>query len=286
MSHFTRAAALGCVGALLVVACSDSTTDPTQTEAVSVQFAAEVNGVAFACGQSYANIGTTGSTISPTDFRMYVTNVRLVQANGDEVAVTLDSVAPWQSKGVALVDFENGPPGCANGTAATRTVVTGTVAKGSYTGLKFTLGVPFALNHSDPTTAASPLDLTEMFWSWNGGYKFLRLDVGTTGQPTGWYVHLGSTGCNGASPTDPPTACTNLNMAEISLPVFDVASDLVITDVGEFYASSNVDVNTAAPGCMSGTTDPECDAILPALGVSAVDGSPLPTQALFRSSAP
>lgn len=286
MSHFIRTAVFTCAGALLVGACSEDATDPNQMEAVSVQFAAEVNGVPFACGQSYENIGTSGSTISPTDFRMYVTNVRLVKADGDEVAVALDSVAPWQSKGVALVDFEDGPPGCANGTAATRTTVTGTAAKGSYTGLKFTLGVPFALNHSDPTTAAPPLDLTEMFWSWNGGYKFLRLDVGTTGQPTGWYVHLGSTGCNGATPTDPPTACTNLNMAEVSLPVFDVANDVVIADVGDLYTSSNVDMNTAAPGCMSGTTDPECGTILPALGVSTVDGSALPTQALFRSSAP
>jgi uncharacterized repeat protein (TIGR04052 family) len=127
-----------------------------------------------------------------------------------------------------------------------------------------------------------------MSWAWQYGYKFLRLDANTTGQPGGWFVHLGSNGCNGTSFDQPPTDCTLPNAAEIVLANLDPTTDTVIADIGMFYAASNVDSNTAAtaPGCMSDNTDPECSTILPALGVSLVDGSPLLTQSLFSSSAP
>ena len=34
------------------------------------------------------------------------------------------------------------------------------------------MGVPFESNHRDSTIAPSPLNITAMFWNWQGGYKF------------------------------------------------------------------------------------------------------------------
>jgi uncharacterized repeat protein (TIGR04052 family) len=83
----------------------------------------------------------------------------------------------WQHAGTALLDFEDGRAACANGTAPMNTALRDTVAAGDYTGVAFKAGVPFEMNHGDPTTAPSPLNLTSMFWNWRGGYKFVRIDM-------------------------------------------------------------------------------------------------------------
>lgn len=287
MSFQSRALLAACAGLTVLSACGDDQ-GPAGTDPVTINFAAAVNGAPFACGQAYNNIGASNTTVTPQDFRLYVSNVRLLTASGAEVPVTLDESAPWQHSGAALVDFEDGAPGCPNGTAELRTQVTGTAARGNYTGLRFTLGLPFAVNHQDPATAASPFDLTEMFWVWQYGYKFLRLDVTTTGQPNGWFVHLGSNGCSGGSATQPPTSCALPNRPDITLATFDAATDTVVADIGALFAAANLDSDTpnTAPGCMSDNTDPECITILPGLGVSLFDGSTLPTQTLFRRSGP
>jgi uncharacterized repeat protein (TIGR04052 family) len=82
--------------------------------------------------------------------------------------------------------------------------------------LSFTLGLPFAVNHQNPLTANSPLNFSEMFWSWQLGYKFLRLDL--QGPAHGWAFHLGSTGCQSASVLRPPTLpCRHSNTIDITL---------------------------------------------------------------------
>lgn len=48
------------------------------------------------------------------------------------------------------------------------------VAVGEYSDLRFDIGLPRDLNHSDPSLAKAPLGLenSEMFWEWNSGYIF------------------------------------------------------------------------------------------------------------------
>ncbi|WP_052748898.1 MbnP family copper-binding protein [Arsukibacterium ikkense] len=82
--------------------------------------------------------------------------------------------------------------------------------------LSFTLGLPFALNHQNPLSANTPLNHSELFWSWQLGYKFLRLDM--QGPDHGWAFHLGSTGCQSASVLRPPTSpCQAANTVVITL---------------------------------------------------------------------
>ncbi len=68
----------------------------------------------------------------------------------------------------------------------------GNFEAGSFSNLYFNVGVDATANHADPTTAASPLDQTDMHWNWNtsAGYKFIKLegqiDTSATGTGNEW----------------------------------------------------------------------------------------------------
>ena len=272
--------------AILAVAATAACDDGTQPELpldVDIEFAALVNGDAFVCGQSYTGVGTGQTTITPTDFRFYVSDVRLISADGTEQIVELEQGDGWQLDDVALLDFENGQGPCVNGTAATNTSVRGTVPAGSYTGIQFTLGVPADLNHADQTIAPAPLDLTALFWSWNGGYKFARMDHVSDAQPEGWNVHLGSTGCQPTGdPTVPATSCANPHRVTVRFDDFDWESDEVVADLGALLATSDVSLTSGPKGCMSFPGDPDCAPVMNAFGLD-YEGSASSGQVFFRT---
>lgn len=256
----------------LLVACGDNhdshdTPDAaTQPVAVSIQFAAEVGGTPFACGDTYPSIGSASSPYVGTDLRFYVHDVQLVGDDGS-VPVALDS-NEFQDDGVALLDFETGGAGCQMGSPSTHTAVTGTITPGTYTGLSFKVGVPFAKNHLDATTAAAPLNIPAMYWAWSSGYKFLKAD-GTVGG-AGFNLHLGSTMCPAMGTTPSTTPCANPNIMEITLSGYQLETSIVVADVARVLTDVDVTVNTAmtAPGCMSFPGDPECNTVLPKLGLA------------------
>ncbi|MDB9527617.1 metallo-mystery pair system four-Cys motif protein [Oscillatoria sp. CS-180] len=319
------------VGLTPIVAQAQAT--PQQT--VSIQFAGMVGDQAFSCEESYM-LGTTETMMMPTDFRLYVSEVALIDTDGNAVMVELEQDGQWQYENVALLDFEDGTGTCANGTAETRTEVVGTVPEGEYEGVRFTLGVPFDLNHADATLAASPLNLTAMWWNWQGGYKFLRADFenhtmtseatqietkgeghhpshhgsdssethGTeqnhTGQGHGDHsdghsehgesaivpgiaVHIGSTGCQVPMGEQQPTACNNPNRAEVVMSNFDVAENVVITDLAALLADNDLTENDpdTPPGCMSSPEDSDCLGIMTNLGIPFAEEDS-PEQTVFR----
>ncbi|RYE92741.1 MAG: metallo-mystery pair system four-Cys motif protein, partial [Myxococcales bacterium] len=150
------------------------------TRAVTIPFVARVADKAFACGQTYENLGTSKTTAKPLDFRLYVHDVRLVRAGGEEVPVTLDQDGTWQNGGVALLDFEDGTADCTDGDAALNTSIKGTVPDhDDYQGIAFRFGLPADRNHLDSATATAPLNIPAMWWSWQSGYKYLKLDLST-----------------------------------------------------------------------------------------------------------
>jgi uncharacterized repeat protein (TIGR04052 family) len=276
---FTTAAALA------LAACSTVPSTP-KTAQVSLNFAAQINGQPFACGQRYDGVGTTGSSITPSDFRMYVSEVKLLRQDGSAVPVQLAQDGIWQHQNVALIDFENGTGPCRNGTTATNTAVRGQVPAGDYVGVELTVGVPFAQNHQDPTVAPAPLNSTAMFWNWQGGYKFIKFDTTSSGISTDkpaapnamgpvtrYSVHLGSTACAGDSKTQAPSACQNPNRMTVRLNQFDLTKNTVVVDMGAVLAQANVDVNAkgTSPGCMSFLKDADCPPVMNALGL-AYDG--------------
>lgn len=72
----------------------------------------------------------------------------------------------------------------------------------NFSHIRITLGLPFKVNHLNPLTQDSPLNIPSMFWSWQGGHKFLRLELLSASDH--WLFHLGSVGCKAASPMRAP----------------------------------------------------------------------------------
>lgn len=156
-------------------AIADSTT-ASETQPVTIRFAAKVGDLPFSCGSNY-RLGQPATNQTLSDFRFYISDVALIDETGKTVPVTLEQDGKWQHQTVALLDFENKTGACTNGTVEMRDRIVGTVPKGNYTGLKFSLGIPFDLNHEDATLASSPLNLTGLWWNWRLGYKFARIDL-------------------------------------------------------------------------------------------------------------
>ncbi|WP_353267648.1 MbnP family copper-binding protein [Gemmatimonas sp.] len=261
---------------------------PDSLRPFTVRLRGVVGAEAFQCGQSYRDIGTSKATMTASDFRFYVHNVRLVTTAGDTVRVALAKDAPWQDGEVALVDFEDGTGPCANGTPDTRSEVTVMAPAGSYRGVAMTLGVPFARNHGDLAAQGPPLSLSRLFWSWNGGYKFLRVDMRATqgdSAAAGWVVHLGSTGCTGDAGAKAPTSCAQPNRAEVRLPGFDPSTDVIVADLAALLSRSDVRRNQpqTALGCMSAPNDADCGGLFASLGLAHPAGTGRDTPPFFRT---
>lgn len=282
-----------CIILLYVLSLAAFATD----RPVTIRFQAQVGEEPFVCGRQYEGVGSTKSKIFGRDFRFYVSNVRLRDSAGKETPVDLDQDGKWQLDDLALLDFENGTGTCSNGTPEMNSQITGKMPEGSYTGLRFTLGIPFNKNHADPLTQPSPLNLTALFWVWNAGHKFARLDFSSTGIPRGFLIHLGSTGC---TPSDTkltiPTSCKSPNRVEVTFPSFNPLRDAVIADLGALLQDTNVDVSQNKPdpnepamdggkrtsaGCMSGPTTADCVSLFANFGLPLGD-HPAREQKFFR----
>jgi uncharacterized repeat protein (TIGR04052 family) len=259
------------------------------TQKVDLRFAAMAGSTPVSCGNPITGLGTMNTTAQLQDFRFYISNVRLVRANGSSVPLTLTGDKDYNlTRGgnrTTLIDLENGKGLCTEGDTATNAAITGTVPEGSYVGVRMYLGVPFPLNHTDITTAPAPLDLTAMDWSWQFGRKFAKIEVvdpeggggGGMMMETGrqrasawmskaFMVHLGSTGCTGNPASGATVNCLQSNRVSVPLVKFNPARQRIAVDVKALLAGNDITMNRAgAPGCMSGQTDPECAGVFSAL---------------------
>lgn len=94
--------------------------------------------------------------------------------------------------------------------------------------IRFMLGVPFKSNHRNPVTLPAPLNQSAMFWSWQRGHKFVRIDVTDDGGEQ-WRFHLGSVGCQSASALrGPDSPCLKPNLMEFELQVNDSAGAILL----------------------------------------------------------
>jgi uncharacterized repeat protein (TIGR04052 family) len=121
-----------------------------------------------------------------------------------------------------------------------------------------------------------------MFWSWQGGRKFIRIDEATDL----FRVHLGSTQCASRVPTAPPTApCGRPNRGEILLSEFDTTTQTIVVDMAALFADSDLESNQAEtpPGCMASPDDLDCVPLFANLGIEFANGLPNPShQTFFR----
>jgi uncharacterized repeat protein (TIGR04052 family) len=254
-------------------------------QAVALRFAAVAGSTPVTCGRPIDGLGTTRRSAQLTDLRFFVSDVKLLRRDGRAVTLRLRADSPYRvtrgKAAVTLIDLENGRGGCAEaGPTATTAFVRGTGPSGNYVGARWSVGVPFALNHTDATTAPAPLNSAAMAWSWQVGRKFTKIEVSDPGTDpaAAWaartfFVHLGSTGCEGNPATGETVSCSASNRPEVTLRRFNPARQQVAVDLKAMLAGVDATSNGGgAPGCMGGPTDPECAPIFSAFGLRPPTG--------------
>lgn len=253
--------------ALVLTGCSSQT--------FKLQFAPLVAGAPFSCSKSYDNIGTSKSTIEPLDFRMYVNSVNLVAKGGSKQPLTLTQDGVWQRDDIALLDFEDGTGTCNTSSPATNFTVTGTAPAGDYDGVEFTVGLPADHDHLAVATAAAPFNEPAMWWSWAGGYRYLKVDVQSTGS-SDYLFHLGAEDCTGASMST--IDCKYPYLATISLSGFAPDKNKIALDLATLLSGSDVDMQA---GCTSDPSDPQCPAPFAKMGLAFENMGTAPAQTVF-----
>lgn len=230
---------------LLFTACGPS------PKSITVEFRALYDDESIACGEP-------GERPALSDLRFYVTDP--------------------ETRSVQLVDLENGAGACENGTADTRSTVSLRVPDDQAAGIRFEIGVPFELNHADPLQAAEPLNISAMHWHWRSGYKFLSAGVRTVDD--GFWIHVGSTGCEGTVRNI--SGCSSANRIAVHLPDFDVASDIVAVDLNALLATTDL-TDGVATDCSSGPPEVSCTAPFNALGLDHAGALAAGEQRVFRA---
>lgn len=276
---------------LLLAACggdSSSSSDQPTSTSVTLPFEAVYNSDndPISCDGTLSGLGA-GVDATLVDFRFYVHDVVLTTSHQRQVALQLDNDDDGSQDGtVALLDFRD-YISCGTEPQEPQTTVTGTVDLNdgeSITGLTFTVGVPESLNHGNLTEAETPLNLASMHWSWQAGYKFMRLDVSVAGGDA-YNLHLGSTDCSGDAAAGEAVSCERPNRPVIEFADFTPGEDTIVIDYGAIVGTALDGVDDGgAPGCMSGVADPECQAVFESLGLDLTSGEPdaALTQTAFR----
>lgn len=166
-------------------------------------------------GEPFSCVEREGASMRPTELMLFVHDLEWVLANNTRVPVALLPDGIWQTERLALLDFAGTQNGCVDASSAiNETLIFQGDAPAEVAFLSFRLGVPFELNHADPTTHSGPLTQMQMHWGWRGGYKFLRLE-GVNGEHD-VLLHLGSTGCVG--PMTAVERCERPGQMEILVP--------------------------------------------------------------------
>ena len=222
----------------------------------------------------------TGGGVQLTDLRLYISDIKLIDPSGEFVDLRLDTDDRWQQQDLALLDFEDGSGACTNGTAETNTALRGLAKPDNYVGLQFTVGVPFDRNHADPLQADAPLGDAAMHWHWRAGYKFLRAGVRTP--EDGFWIHLGSTGCEGTVRNI--SACRLPNRVTVMLEDFVPGVDTVEIDLEALVAATRLD-DGIPTDCSSGPAETSCEAPFRALGVPSTAEPATHPQRVFRGRA-
>lgn len=233
---------------------------------VEIPFHAAWKGHAIAC---------SGTTPALADLRFYVSNPRLLDAEGEEHDVRFATEFEWENDAVAYIDLETGNGACAGGTPEVYHRIVGVAREAEYRGLRFTVGVPFRLNHADLRTASPPLDRIEMHSQAVSGYTFLR--AGVKGAEGEFRIRVGSEACEGS--VGYVTGCEFPGRIEVFLPDFVPGDNGVVVNLDRLLPDSGLDgaqIHCASP------EQGDCAASYAALGIDVRTGLANGQQRVFE----
>lgn len=241
------------------VGCNDDSSESQPTpepESFSLAFSAVLAGTDVACGADIPGVGPDGRhSVGVSDLRFYVSNLRFLDANGEEVEVTLDDNEFQLNSAegsVALIDLTGNSGGSceasaiafAEGTARTNAVITGKTFPSQVTGIAFDIGVPQPLMKeviANNTLEGAPTPLNEMYWSWASGHRHFVFNFAVTDEASesgGGYLHIGSRNCgpdDGLALAD-RDSCEFVNTPRFAAD-FNLATDTVQLDLTALVAS-------------------------------------------------
>ena len=282
--------------------------DDSDEQRVALRFAPLFRGVEVGCTDALSGLGSNGdTTIGMGDLRFYVSNLKMFDSTGGELAVTLDD-NEFQYRddigAVALLDLTSNQAGtCANtaiafaeGTARMNDRISGLVSS-TPASISFDVGLPQPLMKSiisNHTAEGAPSPLAEMYWSWASGYRHLVFNFTvTTGNELGeGYLHIGSRDCGGDGAralTDRET-CGLVNTPKVVIDDFDPSRDTIAVDIEAllggldfiaptFDSEPPFDIIGEGPGvsCHSSPAQADCTAIFQNLGLDASTGTAQPS---------
>lgn len=152
-----------------VTSCDD---DDDETPTVNIEFENVVGSSTLELDSPTPYTTGAGDQITVTTFRYFISNIKLKKADGTEWA---------QPESYHLID---------QALPASQKISLTSVPPGDYTSLTFTIGVDSTRNVSGAQIGA--LSKGNMFWDWNTGYVFMKLE-GRSPQALGGGVvlHIG-----------------------------------------------------------------------------------------------
>ncbi|GAA5127561.1 MbnP family protein [Alloalcanivorax gelatiniphagus] len=297
----------GCGGSSSSSSSDDTGGNPSAAARVSIPFRAVVGNEPFECGRTYSGIGLNGGNNAvANDARLFIHNVRFITNDDREIPVTLDDqVAAHQKagvgeEGIALLDLRDKSLGCTGEEANPDyyDTITGRadIANENIRALRFSVGVPEKYNHIDAqggqpqvdadsgepipgSTATGPLIASGMgaggmHWSWAMGYVHARLEMKLPEGSNVFFIHLGSTACEGEAVNGERT-CANGNRPDVEVDGFDLRQHAVRMDLASLLSGNDITVNQGGPfGCMSSDVDQDCLPIFERLGLPFPGGDP------------
>ncbi|WP_206484966.1 MbnP family copper-binding protein [Thalassotalea sp. G2M2-11] len=137
----------------------------------------------------------------------------------------------------------------------------------NFQAIRFALGVPFSLNHQNPLTQETPLNVSSMFWVWQTGHKFARIEL--VSEQDNWIFHLGSTGCQSPSVMRAPTnGCRYPNLYTFELPI-NKDDDTLTFDLAKLINGVQITEQTS---CQSERQNLVCQQLLQHLSTGRESG--------------
>lgn len=151
---------------------TETPTAPVATYgSVELEFENMFAGAPFALGTTYTN--ANGEEVNFSTAKYYISNIQLTKTDGTQ----------WiQPESYYLVDLSS---------PSTAMLHLHDVPTGDYTDLTFTVGVDSTRNVSGAQTGALSIS-NNMFWSWNSGYIYIKLEGTSPASSTGNFAyHIG-----------------------------------------------------------------------------------------------